>query len=830
LRGPATKRSSREALEKGIHLAVLSALALAQPVFDILGRNATFFAVRDSSSTAIVLFAVALTVLPPTVLILVELLTATLSRDLARAVHLFFLGTLAALLALVIITKTGALTGGAAVALAAATGCAAALLYSRARAARSFLTLLAPAPLLFLALFLLHSPVSKLVFADTPTVQAAPVRARTPVVLIVFDEFSTVALMNRRQEIDAGRFPNFGSLASDSTWFRSATTKAWLSEVAVPSLLTGSKPARNRLPIFSDYPRNIFTLLGGSYDVVAIESITRLCPPTICREARRPQAGARTATGAYGSLASDVGIVYLHLLLPDPYASRLPHIDDSWGDFGGREEPGQTGGSPGTIEPCARNVCQFADLITADRRPTFYFLHAMLPHVPYVYLPSGRRYVIDARVVRGMETGVWTREWPALQTYQRYLLQVAYTDRALGHLLRRLRSTGVYDRALVIVTADHGVSFRLGEPRRAPTPANFDDIAFVPLFVKLPGQTRGRIVDSNTSTIDVLPTIARVLGVSLPWRVDGRPLVGRQLPDDGLASVLRDGRWIAAPLAEVRARRARTLARQVAVFGSGSLQTLYRIGPHRELLGRSVASLSVRPSVGRTVELMARTLLAAVDRDSDVLPSYVDGKIKGPVAPDQALAVAVNGRIAATTRTFAEGAKSRFSAFVPESALHAGENAVAVYVILDGGPRPVLEQLRDDNLSFTLAERNGRELIESGSRRIAIRPGVIRGTVRVASEGTGFAFSGHAMHVAARRPIHTLVVFADGRAVYWGRSEDLRPNRLLGQSSARKDAFAFVLPRSLLPPRGGEHDVRVFAIRLGLASELRYVGQWFWAR
>ena len=41
-----------EALTNGGHLAVLSALALAQPIFDILGRNPTFFAARGSSEHA----------------------------------------------------------------------------------------------------------------------------------------------------------------------------------------------------------------------------------------------------------------------------------------------------------------------------------------------------------------------------------------------------------------------------------------------------------------------------------------------------------------------------------------------------------------------------------------------------------------------------------------------------------------------------------------------------------------------------------------------------------------------------------------------------------
>ena len=56
------------------------------------------------------------------------------------------------------------------------------------------------------------------------------------------------------------------------------------------------------------------------------------------------------------------------------------------------------------------------------------------------------------------------------------------------------------DRCLLIVTADHGVSFRAGHSRRLPDAANLSDIASVPLFIKLPGQTEGRVDDRNVES------------------------------------------------------------------------------------------------------------------------------------------------------------------------------------------------------------------------------------------------------------------------------------------------------------------------------------------
>src|SRR4030095_9249027 len=82
----------------------------------------------------------------------------------------------------------------------------------------------------------------------------------------------------------------------------------------------------------------------------------------------------------------------------------------------------------------------------------------------------------------------------------------------------------------VIVTGDEGETFLPSGPRRNVTRRNLGDVAFIPLFVKLPGQKRGRIDDGYARNMDVLPTIAHVLGIRLPWQVDGRSLLGRTPP------------------------------------------------------------------------------------------------------------------------------------------------------------------------------------------------------------------------------------------------------------------------------------------------------------
>src|SRR5206468_337222 len=136
-------------------------------------------------------------------------------------------------------------------------------------------------------------------------------------------------------------------------------------------------------------------------------------------------------------------------------------------------------------------------------------------------------------------------------------------------------------------TADEGDSFWPGGHRRALTTSNIADIAFVPLFVKRPGQRTGAVDDHPVQGVDVLPTIADVLGIRIPWHVDGIS-VFHHVDAKRLTVMYAHGE--AHPrLQALLPKRQATLRRQVQLFGT--TPSLYRIGPHQELLGKQVSAL-----------------------------------------------------------------------------------------------------------------------------------------------------------------------------------------------------------------------------------------------
>ena len=153
----------------------------------------------------------------------------------------------------------------------------------------------------------------------------------------------------------------------------------------------------------------------------------------------------------------------------------------------------------------------------------------------------------------------------------------------------------------------------------------------MPLFVKLPHQQRGRVDRAAARTLDIVPTIAAAAGVRIPWRVDGRSLLGKRTPERDVVLVKDAGKRFVVPAAELEARRERALRRQLKLFGSAEpMSSLYAVGPGRERLNHSIQ--------GRPLDAQ----LDDIDRSSD--PVQVSGVV--PEAT-RAVAVVVGGKVVA---------------------------------------------------------------------------------------------------------------------------------------------------------------------------------------
>jgi hypothetical protein len=472
---------------------------------------------------------------------------------------------------------------------------------------------------------------------------------RPPVVIVVFDEFPADTLIGPDGRIDAARYPNFAALAGTSTWFRNGQTIYDSTFKAVPAILDARMPRSGTAPDVRSHQPSIFHLMDRlGYDVIKVESGTALCPPRIC-------AGARTRRpGVLKRLAG--------------------------------------GGRPARLH-------KWIGAIRDRPRPAFYFQHALLPHEPWIYLPSGHQSRPSGNdPIEGINRAEGFHD-PLLTDHNhlRHLLQVGYTDRQLGLIMNRMRRTGVFDRALFVVVADHGIAFEVGvQERRQVTETNFEQVAAVPFFVKAPGQRQGRVDDDIVRNVDIVPTVAGLLGTKVWWKHDGRSVFSAAAHRRDLVSMSRRdfSRVISFSRAEFERRRHELRLWRARKYGTGAESQLmfgdpwesaYRIGPHPELIGRRVPVVAAGAA---HAEIANAGLVAHVDPAAKLLPTRVTGRLPGtPAGAMRDLAVAVNGRIRAVGRSFhLRGRKMEFfSLLVPETALRRGRNSLDVLEVRPDG-------------------------------------------------------------------------------------------------------------------------------------------------
>jgi hypothetical protein len=173
-----------------------------------------------------------------------------------------------------------------------------------------------------------------------------------------------------------------------------------------------------------------------------------------------------------------------------------------------------------SVDAQPARVTAFIDALEPADKPIAAVIHLVSPHWPWEHLPDGEVY---AEPADGADLPIDGdgNPWVTEEERQRHLLQSSYTDRLVGAILDRVREEGWYDDAAVVVTADHGISFHGDKDRRLPVPDALPEIMWSPLLIKAPGQTEGRVDDSNALSIDIMPTVADLVGAELPWKVDG---------------------------------------------------------------------------------------------------------------------------------------------------------------------------------------------------------------------------------------------------------------------------------------------------------------------
>jgi hypothetical protein len=676
----------------------VSSVAVVQPLLDLFGNNPEFFVAGRYSATQIVVFALIITLVPPAVGIALVAAATAVNRVAGTISFSVVVGVFAVAFMMVLARTIGLDPAWIVFAAALALGAGLVVLVTRTKGGVMLARYMAAANVLFVALFMFMSPTSRLVAGGGP-VDEGEVRLPTPtapVVVIVLDELPAASIMRSDGSLNTDRYPGFAKLASVSNWYRNASSQYNLTAQAVPSMLSANLLDGEQLPTASDFPRNLFTLLGNDLPVELYESVTNMCPNSICGEtSRQPLRQA----------LEDASVVYGHRMLPEELRDGLPDIDNSWGAYGAEDDGVEVASSSGDSERDGNGDSYIETAyerwreLGADERsalgqagilreqidsigpePALHFAHVALPHRPWILSRTGIASSYEPPLQEdpnavGYEFGVRLE-------YQMHEMQVGAADVLIGELVDRLRSLPNWDDTLLVVTTDHGRG--MSGPltgRMQVTDDNREEVYRTAMFIKAPGQTEGEIVDESVQTIDLLPTMIDMLGGETDWEFDGHSLV-----DGSSAHTEPRVSTDVQVVFDIAAAKAEQ-------FGGDDWIGLAAVGEHRDLVGRDVAALDVADPSELSASLDQESLLADLPTSDGTMPFVLAGMVRGG-EPASELVVAVNGRIAGVVGGYrpAVSGEWEFTGYVADLYLE-GANEVDLYEVNGSGSTATLHEV-----------------------------------------------------------------------------------------------------------------------------------------
>jgi hypothetical protein len=186
----------------------------------------------------------------------------------------------------------------------------------------------------------------------------------------------------------------------------------------------------------------------------------------------------------------------------------------------------------------------------------FFFVHTWMVHAPYArsrFLKEGKvsavkREQIDEfrtmtkeermKVLKKKQSKGVANDFPIFLSRNKlfnmkdckalYDGGIFYVDQLIDRLIKQLKELDLYDDVLIIITSDHGEHF---DDHFKNSFYNFhgqdfyEEFVKVPLIIKYPDRSKGKIVQEPVSLIDVVPTVVDYYKIKIPEFVQGESLL-----------------------------------------------------------------------------------------------------------------------------------------------------------------------------------------------------------------------------------------------------------------------------------------------------------------
>ncbi|UUZ96316.1 LTA synthase family protein [Paenibacillus sp. P25] len=177
------------------------------------------------------------------------------------------------------------------------------------------------------------------------------------------------------------------------------------------------------------------------------------------------------------------------------YYDKPFYVNDHFNEFGASDEE------------LYREVTKVLTGLQQQKKPFYSQLITVSSHYPFI-IPENKKRITPPDTLKGKRLGD-------------YLLAINYTDFALGTFIDQLKVAGLWDNSVFVAYGDHfGLRPQDNDPKFVsdalgityhPQLTRFN----IPLLIHMPGQTKGEVVDQVGGRLDIMPTVANLMGISL---------------------------------------------------------------------------------------------------------------------------------------------------------------------------------------------------------------------------------------------------------------------------------------------------------------------------
>lgn len=300
--------------------------------------------------------------------------------------------------------------------------------------------------------------------------------------------------------------PHLDAFAGDAVVFRNAFSNASWTRPSFASLLTGRLPSSHQtMAKSSSLPDEIVTLpeglSAGGYTTYGVVTNYNVAPFFNFHQGfdRYDYLEPTFVLGANDTAAK--------LLFVQAARQAIEKVKAK----SGQVEPGST-----YQDAVAVNGAISSFLDEGPKAPFFIFAGYMDPHDPYYPHPyDGTGYSRAAH-----QKPEPSEAQPLRKLYEG---EIEFWDEHFGALLDDLKKRGLYDGMTIVVTSDHGEEF-MDHGGFWHGTTLYDEQVHVPLLVKFPGTGKGSEMTHWVQSVDIMPTLLKNAGLSVPEGVQGSDL------------------------------------------------------------------------------------------------------------------------------------------------------------------------------------------------------------------------------------------------------------------------------------------------------------------